>query len=328
MSTASPDTSRDWSLPDLARLATALVAVGFALHWLRPLLVPLVLAALFSVTLLPVVRWLSERARVPRPLAILFAFLGLAAGVAGLVTLVVVAAQSLSSEAGAYESRIRALVGHVADTLQGWGLEVPERPVEAATDAMPLGAWARSVAQGTFAGLGSVFLVLVFAAYLLARPPHRGHEVGERVEARVREYLVKKTLIAAGVGVATGLVLWLVGAPMVLGFAVLAFLLDFIPNLGSMLAGALPLVVLALAPDVTLWQWGIAAGALFLVHFLSGNYITPKVMGEVLDLDPLVVLLALVFWGMLWGPVGVLLAVPVTAALKMAVQEAGWPTAL
>ena len=137
------------------------------------------------------------------------------------------------------------------------------------------------------------------------------------INEQVQNYLALKTIISIFTGIAFGFVLWLFGVPMALTFGVLAFLLNYIPNIGPIVASILPIPLILLEPNGT-WLWmGAAIGASALVQVVSGSLVEPKMMGEASDLHPVTILLALMLWGMLWGITGMFLATPITAGIKL-----------
>ena len=314
--------STDAAIALFTRVVLSAVLISFALYWLRPLLVPLMLAMALSIGLMPLVAWLCRRS-IPRGAAIgLSVLLGVGVLV-GTGVLVTVSIAQMAEKAPAYEKKLTGIVDTTVSTVRGWGVDVGSHPVEAVRDDFPLKEWLQGAARGTASFLGTALLVLVFMIYLLAgRDPNDEPEgVRGRIQARVQRYLIAKSLLSLVIGASTALVVWVLGGPMPLVFGVLAFLLDLVPQIGSMLAGLLPVAAMLLTPGVELWQVGVAAGLLVVIHMLSGNYVEPKVVGDALKLRPIVVLLALIFWGMLWGPVGALLAAPLTGVLKILLEE-------
>ncbi len=104
---------------------------------------------------------------------------------------------------------------------------------------------------------------------------------------------------------------------LVMAFGLFAFLLNFIPNIGSAIAVFLPLPVVLMSPDVSGTTALLAIGIPAIIQFCVGSVLGPKVLGDALDLHPVVILMALIFWGTLWGIIGMLLATPMTASLKI-----------
>lgn len=137
----------------------------------------------------------------------------------------------------------------------------------------------------------------------------------------LRHYLAIKTLISLVTAALIFVACWATGSSFPLLFATLAFLLNFIPNIGSALA-AIPAVLLMLVtPDEGAVQAGLLALCYLFVNFTMGNLIEPRVMGQTLGLSTLSAFMSLVVWGWILGPIGMLLAVPLTMTLKIALDS-------
>ncbi|MHC4592850.1 MAG: AI-2E family transporter [Planctomycetota bacterium] len=183
---------------------------------------------------------------------------------------------------------------------------------------------AGSMLVGTTTAVANVLsnglLVLIFTCFLLfgtaaGRQSHAS-VLGE-IESNIRRYIVTKVFISGATGTLVGLVLWMLGVELALVFGLLAFLLNFIPNVGSVIATLLPLPVVIVSPNVTPVAAVLAIAIPGSIQFVIGNVLEPRIMGESVDLHPITVLLALIFWGMLWGVVGMFLAVPMTAIMRI-----------
>lgn len=140
------------------------------------------------------------------------------------------------------------------------------------------------------------------------------------VDQQVRSYLFLKTIISILTGLCFGAVLWAFGVPMSLTFGVLAFLLNYIPNIGPVVASLLPIPFILLAPEGSAIWMASAISVSMAVQVISGSVVEPKLMGDASDLHPVVILLALMFWGMMWGITGMFLATPITAGLKIVLE--------
>jgi AI-2 transport protein TqsA len=139
----------------------------------------------------------------------------------------------------------------------------------------------------------------------------------------VQRYLVQKAAISAFTGVLVGASLTLLGVPLAMAFGLLAFLLNFVPNVGSIVATLLPLPVVIVSPDISTGTAVAAIAVPGAIQVTIGNFLEPKLMGDALDLHPVTILISLIFWGMLWGLVGALLATPITAVLKILMDRFG-----
>lgn len=171
----------------------------------------------------------------------------------------------------------------------------------------------------------------VFRRKILAIAGRRSHEAAEvldRISQGIQRYLGVKTVVSLATGGLCYLGLLWIGVPFALLFAFLAFLLNYIPTFGSIIASLFPAAT-ALAVD------GPGAAVLVLALYLAvnltlGSYLEPKILGRELDLSPLVVIVSVVVWAGLWGVVGTFLAVPLTASLVIifAGMESTRPVAL
>jgi predicted PurR-regulated permease PerM len=149
--------------------------------------------------------------------------------------------------------------------------------------------------------------------------PERSLSTIEKFSQDAKRYLVIKTLISAAVGLVIWLWLLILGVDYPVLWGTLSFLLNYVPNIGAIIA-ALHVALLALV------QLGVGSALLtvlgfVIVHIVVGNIIEPKVMGKGLSLSTLVVFLSMVFWGWVLGPIGMILSVPMTILVKIALES-------
>ncbi|MGB5156256.1 MAG: AI-2E family transporter [Desulfobacterales bacterium] len=149
--------------------------------------------------------------------------------------------------------------------------------------------------------------------------PERALSAIEKFSRNANRYLVIKTLISATIGVVIWLWLLIIGVDSPLLWGMLSFLLNYVPDIGSIIA-ALPVALLALV------RLGVGSALLTIlgfvvVHIVVGNIIEPKLMGKGLSLSTLVVFLSMVFWGWVLGPIGMILSVPMTSLVKIALES-------
>ncbi|MCL6099398.1 MAG: AI-2E family transporter [Bacteroidota bacterium] len=142
------------------------------------------------------------------------------------------------------------------------------------------------------------------------------------ITEQIQRYIVTKFLISLSMGILFGLILWLFGVQFFIIWASLALLLNFIPNVGSVIAVILP-SLMALIQYQSFGYASIVAGVLIILQNIIGNLIEPKIFGDQLGLNPLVILLSLLLWGYLWGIVGMFLSVPLTAVIKIILSNSG-----
>ena len=170
-------------------------------------------------------------------------------------------------------------------------------------------------------------IVLVFLMFLILgyRPPEERDPttLWAQLRRQINEYVRVKTIVSLVTGVLTFLILSWLRVDLALVFGTLAFFLNFIPNIGSLLAMVLPLPIIILAPpeQLSFADKLLAFAGPGTVQLVMGNLVEPRWMGRSLDLHPVVVLLSLIFWGYLWGPIGMLLSVPITSVVKSLLER-------
>jgi AI-2 transport protein TqsA len=303
------------------------VAIAVALFWLRPIMIPFVLAVFCALGLTPLIEFQIRYLWAPRPLAVLAT---LVFGIVLLTLLGVLISTSvgqLAANASVYQTQIKHLLDSVAATLP---LEFFGVPIKTALDSLTqralgtVGGLLVGTTNAIFGILSQSLLVLVFLVFLLiggstpARP--NGGFLGE-IESRIKRYILTKALVSAATGVLVGGALSVLGIDLALVFGLFAFLLNFIPSVGSIVATLLPLPVVLVSPDISSTTAVLALAVPAVIQFVIGSVIEPKIMGGSLDLHPVVILLALILWGMLWGIVGMLLATPITAVMKILFEK-------
>lgn len=298
-------------------LVLAVVAAGFVLHWLQGVLIPFTLALGLYVLISPAVDGLQDRLRLHRGLAIAAVFvLGLGL-VVGLGLLGALSVQAFLKSLQSYQASLQDLAGRWDSWLHGRGLPHSRGLLAQAAAALPLVRWAQSLSGGVVDLLLSSALTGVFLAFFLGgRAAGQVQGIGARATSQVRKYLAVKLLASLATGALTGAWLALLGVDLAALFGLLAFFLNFIPTIGSAVAVLLPLPVALLqyGPGGTLLLAALLPG---VTQLLVGNVLEPRFMGRALGLHPVTVLLGLLVWGSLWGAAGMLMAVPMTAVLKL-----------
>lgn len=309
--------------------AASFIIVVAGLRAAQTLVVPFLLAVFLAVVSVPFMRWLQSK-RVPLLLAILSTVLA-AFGV--ITILVFVLGRSLNQFADVapqYQTRLQALMDSLVGLLSGWG--VPTETWES-LDLLPVGLF--DVLGGALSALASfasnIFLVLLAVIFILTEAAGFSAKLQvafgstaqfgslERMTRQVQNYLMIKTAISAATGTMVGLWVAALGLDFAVLWGLVAFLLNFIPNLGSIIA-AVPAVLLALV-QLGPGRAAVIAGGYVVVNIVFGNFIEPMLMGRRLGLSTLVVFMSLVFWGWVWGPVGMLFSVPLTMVVKIALKN-------
>ena len=297
--------------------AASFVIIVAGLRAAQQLAVPFLLAVFLAVVSVPFMRWLQSK-HVPRLVA-MFSTVLAAVGVIALLALVLGRSVNQFAEvAPQYQQRLEVLIDASFGLLNGWGIPTEEWQ---SLDLLPIGLFD---ASNTFLVLLAVIFILMEVAGFNSKLRvvfGTDTQFGplERMTRQVQNYLVIKTVISAVTGTVVGCWVAAMGLDFAILWGLVAFLLNFIPSLGSIIA-AVPAVFLALI-QLGPGRAAVIAVGYLVVNILLGNFIEPMLMGRRLGLSTLVVFLSVVFWGWVWGPVGMLLSVPLTMVLRIALEN-------
>jgi AI-2 transport protein TqsA len=313
-------------------LLLAAIAAAVAIHLLKSVLVPFVLAVFLAIGLKPLVDWQvrvfsNRRFGWPHSLAVVTSLLLAVAVLAGIGLLMVISVQRMAANAEDYLGQVETLSVQTVRTL---GLD--QAGLDADALWQRLRDWMQAKGSGMLidtssAMLGLVskgLLVTIFLCFLLFGTTTRKHPIegvwGEII-TDTRRYIGTKVLVSAATGLLVGTVLWILGVQLAMVFGLLTFLLNFIPSIGSIVATLLPIPVVLLDPNASSATLALAILLPGSIQIAIGNVIEPRIMGKQLGLHPIAVLLALMFWGVLWGAVGMFLAVPITSCARILMKR-------
>lgn len=303
------------------------LAVGSALHWLAPVMIPFVLAVFGALILSPLIEFQVDRLRMPRNAAIgvtlVLAFLLFG----GVGTLVSASVSQLAANAAGYQQKALALLnaGMAWLPLEHFGIE--EAAVTGPLKKFSVGTLGSMLLGTTNAILDILskgLVVLIFLLFLLLGASGQGpppDSTWAQIDARIKRYLVAKAALSAATGLLVGVILAALGVDLALVFGLFAFLLNFIPSIGSVIATLLPLPVVIASPTLSPTLAILAIAIPGAIQFTIGNIVEPKVMGESLDLHPVAIVMNLIIWGMLWGIVGMLLSTPILVVIKILCEK-------
>jgi len=312
-------------------VAASVVLVVAGLRQAAPIILPFAVAIFLAILTLPMTLWLRSRG-VPSFFAIVFA---VAADLLVLALVGLIATQSVSdfqTQLPIYVARFGALQAGWVEALEARGIPAgnwvtgnvlsPERAVDLVT----------STVQRMLSLASNAILVLLITVFILAEAtiiPGKfmaiaGRSTGDigrmaKIVGEVQTYLGIKTLVSLATGVLIGVWAWIMGLDFPILLGMVGFMLNFIPTLGSILA-SIPAVLLAVIQFGPAHGAGVALGYL-VINIVFGNLIEPTLMGRRLGLSTVVVILSLLFWGWVWGPIGMFLSVPLTMIVKIMLEN-------
>ncbi len=309
-----------------ALAVVALVGVVWVLNLAADIVIPLVVAWLVANLLSPALLWLVRR-RVPTGVAVgllVAALLGAGYGAGRFVY------ERLLVFIKAYPHYHAQLLGIGRDLVAR--LDLPHNPITDFSWHGKLAAWVLSW-SGTFVHfLTALVLILVFVVFMLLARPYRDAklrralapnvadtliQMGDNITSQMARYLGVMSVL----GLSAGFLVWLVLTCLHVDFAVtwgaLTVVLHFVPTVGAILASIPPILIALVEYYPNYWPAVFTLVAVLTIHQVIGNVVAPLILGEKMDLNPVVILLALVFWSWLWGASGALLSVLLTAAIKI-----------
>jgi predicted PurR-regulated permease PerM len=314
----------------LALLAAAYVAAD--------ILLPLVLAFILKLLLQPAMRWL-ERLHVPRTLAALLLIVGVFGAIVGL-------GAAISGPAGTWATKLPEGIPRLQErlsflrapidtlqrflqTVEGYGGAKAPSAGSTSVDGLALMtmlfAGTRNFARGFFTTVFFLMFLLASGDTFLRRlveilprlsDKRQAVDISRQIESDISAYLVTITIMNAGVGILTALAMWLTGVGDPILWGAVAFLLNYVPIIGW-LSGTTVFLLVGLLTIDPLWQALLPAGLYVAIHVIEGETITPMLLARRFTLNPVVVVIALVFWFWMWGIPGAVIAVPVLAVTKI-----------
>jgi predicted PurR-regulated permease PerM len=308
------------------------------------ILLPFALALFLAVMSMPLMFWLQLR-RVPAPLAIILTMLTIGVVFGALIMLGTQAVADFQGQLPGYQARVEALYASWLSALSArFGIDFDQYVTFDLIDPGVAVDWLATTAGAVVGFLTNTFLVLLIMAFILGEAmvfPFKfraivGPREGERrrvtkmvpndrrrmtkIVREVQAYLGIKTVVSLATGLMIGTLAWVLGLDFPILLGLIGFVMNYIPTVGSILA-AIPALFLSLVVVGTVANFILVAVGYGAINMVFGNILEPNLMGRRLGLSTLVVILSLLFWFWVWGPVGALLAVPLTMVVKIMLEN-------
>jgi predicted PurR-regulated permease PerM len=323
-------------------LLAAFVVIVAGMRASSSLLVPFLFSLFLAIIFLSPFLWLLRKG-VPQALSLLIVILGIILIAMLMGSLIGTSVNDFSENLPLYEKNLNGKITLILGWLGDIGINLPNQ--QQLLDSFDLKEplrWIGSIVRAFGAIISQTFLIIITVVFLLlelslfpeklmraTKSAESGLIQFRKIHDNIKQYVSLKTMVSLVTGFLVTIWLLILGIDYPILWGLLAFLLNFVPNIGSIIA-AIPTVLLALIQIGPLAALFVALGYL-VINFLIGNIIEPKLMGHGLGLSTLVVFLSLVFWGWVLGPVGMLLSVPLTMVLKIALdshEETRWAAVL
>lgn len=309
----------------------ALVIILAAARSAQEILLPFFLALFISIIASAPMTWLQDK-KIPAGLSVIIVVVAIIGLLFSASLILAGSIDSFSQAMPTYLERLQGSTDNIVQWFNGIGVSLPEAGILSAINPGAAMRLANSFLGSFTQLLSNTFLIVMTVIFMLLETSAFTKKInlisdnaGQTLDniavffASTKHYMAIKavTSLITGILITIGMALLGLDNPILWGF--LAFLLNFIPTIGSIIA-AIPAVILAFL------QLGFASAMLVAIIFLAvnmliGNIIEPRVMGKGVGLSTLVVFLSMVFWGWLFGPIGMLLSIPLTMLVKFAADE-------
>jgi AI-2 transport protein TqsA len=309
----------------------ALIIIFAGIILAKSIITPFLLALFISIICEQPVSWLEKRG-LPRWAALLIVIFGMIFIFTGFGMLIVSTISSFSGNLSQYDSTLASLNTSVIGFLNDHGIKIPDGQIFSLVQPAKILEFTANTLNTLVSMMGNTFLIFLIVLFTLtefgsfaikARAILKGSDKSlsyfSTILQNIRHYLGIKTLICLLTGILVYVALLIVGVDYPLLWALIAALMNYIPNIGSIIA-AVPAVLFALVQlgfGGALWT----LGSFMVVNNVLGNFIEPKIMGKGLGLSTLVVFLSLLFWGFIFGTVGMFLSVPLTMSIKIILEQ-------
>ncbi len=312
-------------------ILAAIVIIVAGMKVSSPILVPVLLAIFIATLSAPPLLWL-ERKGLPTILALLVVIsMILAVGLA-LASLVGKSINDFQIQLPIYEQRLEALFVASQATLVNLGIQVQFADIANAVNPQSVATAVGRLVNEVGALVANGFLIFLMVIFMLfevstlpdklakiMKKPVDSIERLSQFKQNLQRYLVIKTLASMATALLVWIMLKIFGVDFAILWALFAFFLNFVPNIGSIIAAVPAVLITLLQIDAATALW-IALGY-FLINFLIGSVIEPRVAGRHLGLSPLIVFMSLIFWGWILGPVGMFLSVPLTMMVRLVAES-------
>ena len=308
-------------------IVLASVSLTVALAYTKSMLIPLVISVLIFTMMTPIIRYIRVKFRLPKWLSLL---IGGAVVLVPLVLISIFIVQSISNFLkvfSSYQQNITHLLTQLGDLFARYKIPISQDFFEVETLSNIISVDYGTTLIKSFSGMtiklvSGTMLVILFLFFLFIGSTRAKitNPLIKEIQNKISAYLFIHIIMSVITGICVGIVYYSVGIKLAFTFAILTIILNFIPNIGSVIAVLLPLPIVYM-------QYGLGAKFFIIllipsfVQILIGSIIEPKLLGNGMDLHPITIISSLVFWSLVWGVPGAFLAVPITAALRIILSK-------
>ena len=266
----------------------------------------------------PCMHWIGKRFKLHHSVALIITIALFIMTFIGITALTSSSVDSFLQGAGQYKSKVQGAATSIEIKAAELGFDISEYDIKGKLQNLPIFDFLKNLTGSMLSIFSNTILIIIFTLFLLTGESVSSREIKiiEEIKNSIAKYVSSKLLLSLATGALSYIVFLIAGVDLAIMFAILTILLNFIPNIGSVIAVILPMPVLLLQFGFG-WQTLMVVISTTIFQVVIGNILEPKLMGESMDLHPVTILLFLTFWGFIWGIPGMFLSVPITATLKI-----------
>ena len=315
------NTSKFAPINTICLMILATSAATWVLVYTKTVLMPFVIALFISMLANSSATWMNRQWKVPYNLGIVLNFAVFMTLIIASISFISNSIESFVSGADIYADRLNDSLDWIANKAATHHIHINADFITDSLTKIPVFNMVKSVGSLIMSFFTNTLLITLFVIFIfMGKASAEKPSLVGKLQKQISFYLLVKISVSILAAVCTWLVLTSVKTELALMLAVLTFILNFIPNIGPLIATASPLPVLFLQYGFD-WQMVLVLLALTAVHFVVGNILETRWLGKGMNLDPIVVVASLIFWALVWGVMGALLAVPLTAIIKMILEQ-------
>ena len=297
---------------------TAATAV---LVYTKTILMPFVIALFISMVADTLAARLRQKYHVPYALGLVISFVTFLLLITASVLFIANSIESFVAGADIYADRLNDTLKWLLEHAQKYGVSMDARFFVETAAKLPVFNFVKSLGSTLMSIITNLMLITLFLIFIfMGKATEDKHSLAGNIKKQISFYLIIKIFVSLLAAVCTWIVLASLKTELASMLAVITFVLNFIPNIGPFISTMLPLPVLFLQYGFD-WRLLLALGLLTTIHFIIGNVLETKWLGKGMDLNPIIVLACLIFWALVWGMMGALLAVPLTAIIKIVFER-------
>ena len=319
-----------YSLTETCLVVITILTVGFVLSKAAQVAIPFLLAFLLALLLSPLMR-VGQKYKVPPPITVVIILAALVAVLLPMGILINSRLQGMMDILPNYYTKL-VNIGRVLLTQ----VDIPEDFWVTINWYNTIGRYLSGVTGFMLGWMGTLVMVMVFLIFMLMESVNiefriksafggddgfKIWEICHKIAAHVSKYLRTLAVISAATGICVWIALTLIGVDFAMTWGLVAFFLNFIPTIGSIIA-SIPPIMIAIVQFFPDWIPALLTlFSLLMIQFTIGNIMTPQIMGDTLDLSPVLILISLLFWSLIWGISGALMSVPIAVVIRIVCEN-------